>query len=525
MTDDAGCLRRYAEMRDQDAFAEFVRRNVDMVYAAAYRQTGSDCHLAEDIVQKVFVAAAQKAAALGRHPAVSAWLYQTTRYAAVDAVRARQRQLVRETLASQMTETNTEPEAPLDWDKVSPKLDAIVASLGERDRDAVVLRFFGGKSFAAIGEQLQLSEGAARMRVERALEKLRGHLSRLGIKSSVAALGVLLAEKGAMAAPAGLVTAATAAALAVPVAGGLTAIYGTLQIMSSAKITLGVAAIITVASLATAVHQYRQARNAEQALADALHARSSLSLPGTVAIKEEPSDATPTTKPEPTHSATTVPAAPAKPANGFAALMDMLGNPAIQKQALMSAKVRLDGQYAAFFKNVGLTSDQVEQFKNLIIEKQMVGFDSMTVARQNGIDPGTDPQSFFRAVMEAEQTVDAQIATLLGADGFSRFQQYQETIPARNTSALLEQALSYTVTPLTSEQTNRVIQILTQYGTSPLPVNNPFSVLNSDLGIIQLNEKGLGELQGILSALQIQVLQAKVQEHEQLLLARSRMAK
>ena len=39
----------------------------------------------------------------------------------------------------------------MEWDKVSPELDKIVASLGERDRDAVVLRFFGGKSFAEIG--------------------------------------------------------------------------------------------------------------------------------------------------------------------------------------------------------------------------------------------------------------------------------------------------------------------------------------------------------------------------------------
>jgi hypothetical protein len=295
--------------------------------------------------------------------------------------------------------------------------------------------------------------------------------------------------------------------------------------MTSAKITLGVATIITLASLATAVNQYHHACVAEQALANAVQARPGTPTPSTALVPQNPSVAAPASQPEPVRVATTAPAtAPAKPATGFGALMEVIGNPAIQKQTLMSAKVRLDGQYGAFFKSANLTPEQVEQFKNLIIEKQMVGFDSMTVARQNGIEPGSDPQSFFRVVMEAQHTVDAQIATLLGADAFSRFQQFQETIPARNTSTLLEQALSYTATPLTNEQTYSVVKVLTQYGTTPLPASNPFSVLNSDLGIIQLNEKGLTELQGVLSAPQVQVLQAKMQEHQQLLLARESMA-
>lgn len=522
MTDDAECLRRYAEAHDEDAFAEFVRRNVDMVYSAAYRQTGGDGYLAEDIAQKVFVAAAQKAAKLGRHPVVGAWLYQTTRYAAIDSVRSRRRQQVRENLASQMTETNPEPEASMDWEQVSPELDKIVASLGERDRDAVVLRFFGGKSFAEIGEQLQLSEGAARMRVERALEKLRNRLAKLGIKSSVAALGLLLAEKGVMAAPVTLGSTATATALAAPLAGGITTVLGTIKIMSSAKITIGVASVITLASLATAIHQYRRAGIAERALADAKQVHLTAPANPQLSSSEVPHAPAPGLQPEPTHVASSP--APAKLGNAFSALLDFLGNPAMQKQTLMSAKVRLDGQYGAFFKSLNLSSEQVEQFKNLIIEKQMVGFDSMMVARQNGIEPVSDPQAFFRVVGESQQAVDAQIATLLGPEGFSRFQQYQETIPARNTTNLLEQALSYTTTPLTTDQTNRLIQVLTQNGTTPFPASNPFAVLNSDLGIIELSEKGLGELRGILSAPQLQVLQSKVREHDELLHARARMS-
>jgi len=195
----------------------------------------------------------------------------------------------------------------------------------------------------------------------------------------------------------------------------------------------------------------------------------------------------------------------------------------MQKQNQILAKLRLDGQYAALFKSLNLTPDQVDQFKNLLVEKSMVGFDSMSAAQQQGIDPHSDPRGFFQAVAEAEKTVDAQISTLLGADGFNQFQQYQETVPARNTSNLLTQALSYTATPLTETQAATVIQVLTQYGTPPLPPSNPFAVLNGDLGMTKLSEQGLAQLQGTLSAPQIQALQEKIQQQSQLLEARKRM--
>ena len=174
MPDDAECLRHYAESRDEGAFRQFVQRNLDAVYSAALRQT-RDRHLAEDIAQKVFVAAAQKAVTLQPHPVVAAWLHQATRFAVIDALRSKRRREAREqsVLTDSMSGSAPAPEPPAEWDQVSPELDRLVAALGEQDRTAVILRFFGGKSFAEIGEQLHLGENAARMRVERALEKLR----------------------------------------------------------------------------------------------------------------------------------------------------------------------------------------------------------------------------------------------------------------------------------------------------------------------------------------------------------------
>lgn len=85
--------------------------------------------------------------------------------------------------------------------------------LPEADRRALVLRYLEGRGLRETGELLGLSENTARMRVARALEKLRAALERRGVRGSVAALGVSLGLAGAARAPEGLARSLTWSAL------------------------------------------------------------------------------------------------------------------------------------------------------------------------------------------------------------------------------------------------------------------------------------------------------------------------
>ena len=255
--EDAELLRRYAESRSEEAFAELVRRRIGLVYSIALRQTRGDAHGAKDATQAVFTDLARKAATLAQRPVLAGWLCRSAQFAASDLMRAARRRAVREHEAHLMQEISTPDTAARDWEKIRPALDEVLNALDERDRDAIVLRYFDGRPFAEIGERLRLTENAARMRVERALEKLRARLVRRGVTSTHAALAAALAHQAAAAVPAGLAGSVTGVALAAGTTGGGLA-AAVVVFMSMNKLPFGIAVSLAAAGLAAWSVQARE---------------------------------------------------------------------------------------------------------------------------------------------------------------------------------------------------------------------------------------------------------------------------
>jgi hypothetical protein len=137
---------------------------------------------------------------------------------------------------------------------VAPDLDDAINELGPEDRTAILLRFFEQKEFRTMGELMGNNEDAARMRVNRALDKLHKMLKQRGVVLSAAALGTALAAEAVTVVPVGMAVSVATAALSGTATGGTTFTF--INIMSMIKVKIAIASAIAVAALAVPIVQH-----------------------------------------------------------------------------------------------------------------------------------------------------------------------------------------------------------------------------------------------------------------------------
>jgi RNA polymerase sigma factor (sigma-70 family) len=248
-TDDGVLLRQYSENHSEEAFAALVTRHINLVYSVAVRCVG-DPHQAEEVTQAVFITLAKRAAQLRHDKALSSWLFQTTRLTVSNFVRSETRRHRRE-LEAQMQSVLNDPGNDL-WPSIAPMLDEAVAGLNEKDRHAIVLRFYEGRNLREVGAALGASEDAAEKRVHRAVEKIRTFFAKRGVTVGASGLLVALSANAVQAAPVGMaqsVTVATMATGAMVATSTSSLIPGVLKLMASTKLkstAFAIAAILLV---------------------------------------------------------------------------------------------------------------------------------------------------------------------------------------------------------------------------------------------------------------------------------------
>ena len=268
---DGELLRRYAQAGDQAAFAEIGRRYAGLVYATCLRETGERT-LAEDAAQDVFLLLCRKAGALQRSESIAGWLYTASRYVCKNRMKQERRRRMNEAQAAESLEAikaieDAEKDANASWERVEPHLHDALDRLKGEDREAVLLRFVAEQSFSEVGRRLGLSENTARMRVNRAVEKIRAHLGKAGVAVSLGILTLLLEERAAQAAPARLLHALpqigagniTASGPAAHAPGSILPRAGLRAILSSGHLSAGIGALLIVfVGIVFSIVVYRQ---------------------------------------------------------------------------------------------------------------------------------------------------------------------------------------------------------------------------------------------------------------------------
>jgi RNA polymerase sigma factor (sigma-70 family) len=449
--EDSELLARFLDSHSESAFAALVERHLSFVYAAAVRQLAGNTALAQEVAQNVFIQLARKAHTLRHHPTLTGWLFTSTRFAAANAARGESRRQARETKALGLPDSSA-PDAPLDWVALRPFIDEALAELPEPDRVAVLQRYFEGRGFAEIGTHLSISGDAARLRIERALEKLRATLARRAVHSTASVIAVALTNEAAMAAPAGLAATISAAALAAP--SGFAALLGTaglVKLVAGALLVVGVGAGFWLQQRA--------------------HAQSEGQPATDTATVATPAPATP--GPVASTSATTAPADPgipptgAAPSAGTAAVVRPASPQATVAATLPTPAERLaqvrrivEREYGPILDRLQVTPDERQRLLQILFNLRETTVDFLVAAKGAGADPLSDREASEMSVAALRDGLYAQIRTILGDEKFATFLLGDEDMRRQSVVANVQKRLRRGPEPLTEEQQTKLLATL-----------------------------------------------------------------
>jgi RNA polymerase sigma-70 factor (ECF subfamily) len=171
-SDDAALFELWLTRKDGDAFAELARRHGPVVYDLASRALG-DRTAAEDVVQEALLDLALEPTRKPAEVGVVAWL---ARFAICRAKNQRSSERCRVRRQQIVGLRRPEEAMPDDHLEQTEELEHALASAEPDERAVLAMRFLHGWEYDRIAQALDTSEGAARVRVHRALSNVRGRL-------------------------------------------------------------------------------------------------------------------------------------------------------------------------------------------------------------------------------------------------------------------------------------------------------------------------------------------------------------
>ncbi len=479
---DQQLLAGYSAEGSEEAFAELVRRHVELVYSAALRMV-CDAQLAADVTQGVFLALARNAGQLADQPVLSGWLHRTTQNLAANAVRSDVRRRAREQEAAAMNDLlTTEPDAT--WEEIAPQLDAALGELEESDREALLLRYFERKSAKEMAVTLGISDEAAQKRVNRAVERLRECFAKRGVAIGLSGLVALISANAVQSAPAGLITAiTTAAATAATITAASTVTTSTIisATKTIAMTTIQKVAVAVALTAAAGVGIFEATQNSK--LHQQITALQQQQAPLNEQLRQLQQDQSDASNRVAALSAELARAKSSTNRNEVMKLRGEVGqlrqekaiageqsvlnkltaNPATKKLIHDQQKMGMSVIYAGFAKQLKLTPEQTDKFNDMLADNVMNNIDLITQALHDKSSPGELDSIFSSADTALAQKIQAE----MGDDALAQYQDYTKNLLSTLTAAQFGSLLTGTDAEKAAK-TAQLTQLLQQQNVAAL---------------------------------------------------------
>ncbi len=170
LTDDELVLR--FRQGDEAAFSEMHRRYRSALTAFARRMLQGSGHDAEDVVQDAFIRAYRGLRVTDRPMVLRPWLYMIVRNRALDTLRAPQRSEIYDDELRMRPVTDSDPAQRFAGNEEMRQIVAEIGRLPDRQRLALVMREFDGRTHAETARALRTTVPATKSLIVRARSNL-----------------------------------------------------------------------------------------------------------------------------------------------------------------------------------------------------------------------------------------------------------------------------------------------------------------------------------------------------------------
>ena len=139
-------------------------------------------------------------------------------------------------------------------------------------------------------------------------------------------------------------------------------------------------------------------------------------------------------------------------------LAKMLSDPDMKTLIRNQQRLVMDQFYGPLIKQLGLTPDQADKFKELLMDRQMKAVDAASAVFAGGAR--TNSAEALKAINADQAEFDEQVKALLGDSGYAQYKDYETTLSERVQLNQFKQQMSGDTAPLTDVQTDQLLAIM-----------------------------------------------------------------